>query len=160
MAEPLETSDSVFVHLLLNCIENHSTNKWIYTKFVDSKQVAKTRKHRSNLARWNFLLFSCSGIVKKIFPGQIQQLFSYTANQSTWGDHYLYYVFSIADVNARKNFACINFGVSVDSYRQVKLWLLCIVIFYGFFFSLLCINKPARGVAQNNSKAKYGQTHF
>ena len=29
--------------------------------------------------------------------------------------------FSIADVNARKNFACINFVVSVDSYRQVKL---------------------------------------
>ena len=37
MAEPLETSDSVFVHLLLNCIENYSTNKWICTKFVDSK---------------------------------------------------------------------------------------------------------------------------
>ena len=37
MAEPLETSDSVFVHLLLNCIENHLTNKWICTKFVDSK---------------------------------------------------------------------------------------------------------------------------
>ena len=29
--------------------------------------------------------------------------------------------FSIADVNARKNFACINFVASVDSYRQVKL---------------------------------------
>ena len=37
MAEPFETSDSVFVHLLLNCIENHSTNKWICTRFVDSK---------------------------------------------------------------------------------------------------------------------------
>ena len=47
MAEPLETSDPVFVHLLLNCIENHSTNKWICTKFVDSKYVAKTRKHES-----------------------------------------------------------------------------------------------------------------
>ena len=29
--------------------------------------------------------------------------------------------FSIADVKARKNFACINFVVCVDSYRQVKL---------------------------------------
>ena len=37
MAEPIENSDSVFVYLLLNCIENHSTNKWICTKFVDSK---------------------------------------------------------------------------------------------------------------------------
>ena len=37
MAEPLETSDSVFLYLLLNCIENHSTNKWICTKFVDNK---------------------------------------------------------------------------------------------------------------------------
>ena len=39
MAEPLETSEFVFVHLLLNCMENHSTNKWICTKFVDSKYV-------------------------------------------------------------------------------------------------------------------------
>ena len=68
--------------------------------------------------------------------------------------------FSIADVNARKNFACINFVASVDSYRQVKLSFVCIVVFFGFFFSLLCINKPARSVAQNNSKAKYGQAHF
>ena len=75
MAEPLETSDSVFVHLLLNCIENHSTNKWICTKFVDSKYVAKTRKHRSNI----FMLRNS----KKIFERQIQRLFSYTANQST-----------------------------------------------------------------------------
>ena len=75
MAEPLETSDSVFVHLLLNCIENHSTNKWICTKFVDSKKVSK----RANIGViWplDFLLFSCSGIVKKVFQGQIQRLFS------------------------------------------------------------------------------------
>ena len=99
---------------------------------------------------------------KKIFQGQIQRLFSFTANQSTWGDHYLYYVifFSMADVNARKNYPWINFGVSVDSWRQVKLWFVCIVVFYGFFLSVLCINKPARSVAQNNSKAKYGQTHY
>ena len=57
MAEPLETSDSVFVYLLLNCIENHSTNKWICTKFVDSKYVAKTRKHRSNLTVGIFYYF-------------------------------------------------------------------------------------------------------
>ena len=37
MAEPLEASGSIFVHLLLDCIENQSTNKWICTKFVDSK---------------------------------------------------------------------------------------------------------------------------
>ena len=72
----------------------------------------------------------------------------------------LCYLFSIADVKARKNFACINFVVSVDSYRQVKLSFVCIVVFFGFFFSLLCINKPARSVAQNNSKAKCGQAHF
>ena len=28
---------------------------------------------------------------------------------------------SLADVNTRKIFACINFGVRVDSWRQVKL---------------------------------------
>ena len=57
MAEPLETFDFVFVHLLLNCMENHSTNKWICTKFVDSKYVGKTRKHRSNLAVGIFYCF-------------------------------------------------------------------------------------------------------
>ena len=31
------------------------------------------------------------------------------------------HIFSFTDVNARKNFACNNFGVSVESCRQVKL---------------------------------------
>ena len=45
--------------------------------------------------------------------------------------------FSIADVNARKNFACINFVASVYSYRQVKLFLLFVLSSFTFF-SFLC----------------------
>ena len=39
------------------------------------------------------------------------------------GDHDRHYVifYLFADVNTRKNFDCINFGVRVDSCRQVKL---------------------------------------
>ena len=56
MVEPLETSDSVFVQLLLNCIENNSTNKWICTKFVDGKNVQK----RANIGViWLLEFFSC-----------------------------------------------------------------------------------------------------
>ena len=68
MAEPLETSDSVFVHLLSNCIENQSTNKWICTKFVDSKKVSKTRKHRIKLAVGFFIVFMLRNS-KKSIPG-------------------------------------------------------------------------------------------
>ena len=68
MAEPLATTDSVFVHLLFHCIENHSTNKWICTKFVDSKKVSKTRKHRSNLAVGFFIAFMLRNS-KKSIPG-------------------------------------------------------------------------------------------
>ena len=120
MAEPLETSDSVFVQLLLNCIENNSTNKWICTKFVDGKS-----QKRANIGViWPlefFIVFmlrngkkysrgkynSCSRILQ-ISPREETTIFTML-------------FFSIADVNARKNFACINFVASVDSYRQVKL---------------------------------------
>ena len=70
-------------------------------------------------------------------------------------------IFSFADVKTRSNFACINFGVRVDSCRQVKLFmiiwnyrLVCI------FFLLLCSNKAAKSVAHvqtiHNQRASLG----
>ena len=107
--------------------------------FVLNLLIANKSQKRANIGVIWPLEFSIVFMLrngKKIFKGQIRRLFSYTANQSPWGDHYLYYVifFSIADVKARKNFPCINFVVSVDSYRQVKLWFVCIVVFYVFSF--------------------------
>ena len=60
-------------------------------------------------AHWNFIVFNLKN-------SKIQPLYLYAANQFTWEDHDLHcYLFSFADVNTRKNFACINFGVRVDS---------------------------------------------
>ena len=60
-----------------------------------------------------FLLFSSSQTVKTTVILQIYPLEGTTI--------FTVILFSFADVNTRKNFACINFGVRVDSCRQVKL---------------------------------------
>ena len=86
----------------------------------------------------DFLLLSCSGIVKKYSRGKYNGCSRKLQISPCWGDQYLYYVilFSFTDVSVRKNFPCIDFGNSVDSCRQVKLWFVYIVVFYGF--SCLC----------------------
>ena len=82
----------------------------------------------------DFLLFSCSGIVKKYSRGkyngcsrmlQINPLDAIAIFT-------MLHIFSFTDVNASNNFACNNFGVSVESCRQVKLWFVCIVVCYVF----------------------------
>ena len=60
-----------------------------------------------------FLLFSSSQTVNTTVILQIYPLEGTTI--------FTVILFSFTDVNTRKNFACINFGVRVDSCRQVKL---------------------------------------
>ena len=124
-------SSQKYLDTLKNMFVERSTQ---YTSFSSRKQPANAGTERKQFTEdvsvalqqptFTHAYTKCPPVVKNIFQGAntTAVLVCCKSIHLTRSLSLLCYIFfSFTDVNASNNFACNNFGVSVESCRQVKL---------------------------------------